>query len=109
MKHERSNEKIILFRKYHDDPDKYPLYYNYDAIELSRTSDIPCDYPGVIGVPITFLDKYNPTKFEILGMSGKSFTEGIHECHKEGTSRNAKINGKDIYRLIFIRRIRGIM
>ena len=103
MKHERSNEKIILFRKYHDDPDKYPHYDNYDAIEVSRTSDIPCDYPGVMGVPITFLDKYNPTQFQILGMSGTSFNEGIPDCHREGTSRNAKINGKDIYRRIFIR------
>lgn len=104
MNHERSNEKIILFRKYHDDPDKYSLYDNYDAIEVSKISDISCDYPGVMGVPITFLDKYNPIQFQILGMSVTSFTEGIPECHREGTSKNAKLNGKDIYRRIFIRR-----
>ena len=109
MRHGRSNETMVLFRKYYDNPDKYPHYDNYDAIEVSKTVEIPCVYLGVMGVPITFLDKYNSAQFQILGMSGTSFSEGIPECHTDGTSRNAKINGKDIYRRIFVRRTGGIM
>ena len=60
-------EDIPLFRKY--DPNDYPKYVNYDAIEVSKTSDIPCDYDGLMGVPITFMDKYNPNQFEIIGVS----------------------------------------
>ncbi|MBR0256326.1 MAG: hypothetical protein IJQ58_01195 [Synergistaceae bacterium] len=74
-----------------------------------KVVDIPCDWLGVMGVPVTFLDKYNPKQFEILGMSGTNFSEGVPACHVQGTSRNAKISGKDIYRRIFIRRIGGIM
>ena len=47
-------------------PEEYPHYDNYDAIEVNKTADIPCNYPGVMGVPITFLDKYNPEQFEII-------------------------------------------
>jgi len=47
---------------------EYPTYDNYDAIEIAKTQDIPYDYPGIMGVPITFLDKYNPSQFEIVGM-----------------------------------------
>lgn len=61
------HEEMILYRKY--DPAVYPKYVNYDAIEVSKTADIPCDYDGVMGVPITFMDKYNPDQFEIVGMS----------------------------------------
>ena len=60
-------EDIPLFRKY--DPNDYPKYVNYDAIEVSKTADIPCDYDGLLGVPITFMDKYNPNQFEIIGFS----------------------------------------
>lgn len=49
-------------------PEEYPRYVNYDAIEVSRTEYIPCDYDGVMGVPITFIDKYNPDQFEIIGI-----------------------------------------
>ena len=62
----KRNEPIDLVCKY--SPEEYPTYDNYDAIEVSKTNDIPCDYIGVMGVPITFLDKYNPEQFEILGM-----------------------------------------
>ena len=60
-------EEIFLVFNY--SPEKYPKYDNYDAIEVSRTAEIPCDYFGVMGVPITFLDKYCPTQFEIVGKS----------------------------------------
>lgn len=92
---EKRHEEMILFRNY--TPEKYPHYDNYDAIEVGRTADIPCDYFGVMGVPITFMDKYNPEQFEILGDSryhdGQDFSDDINV-----------INGKTLYRRLLIRR-----
>lgn len=65
----KRHEPLILFRRYYDDPGKYPKYENYDAINVCKISDIPCDYYGVMGVPITFLEQYCPDQFEILGAS----------------------------------------
>ena len=62
----KRHQRLDLYKKY--SPDEYPKYDNYDAIEVSKVSDIPVDYDGVMGVPITFLDKYNPTQFEIVGL-----------------------------------------
>ena len=59
---------MILYKSY--SPEEYPKFGNFDAIEVGKTSDIPFDYDGVMGVPDTFLDKYNPNQFEILGRSG---------------------------------------
>ena len=59
------HEELILVKRYN--PEEYPTYDNYDAIEVSKTADIPCDYDKVMGVPITFLDKYCPEQFEIVG------------------------------------------
>jgi hypothetical protein len=61
------HEEQILFRNY--TPEEYPRYFNYDAIEVGKTTDIPRDYDGKMGVPITFMYKYNPDQFEIVGMS----------------------------------------
>ena len=61
------HEELILVKRYN--PDDYPKYCNYDAIDVSKTMDIPCDYAGEMGVPITFMDKYNPDQFEIIGAS----------------------------------------
>ena len=58
------HEKLILWKQY--TPEEYPKYDNYDAINVDKTSDIPVDYEGVIGVPITFFDKYNPAQFDIV-------------------------------------------
>lgn len=66
----KRHEDLILYKTY--DPDQYPTYDNYDAIEVSKVVDIPADYDGVMGVPLTFLDKHNPDQFEILGLSGTS-------------------------------------
>lgn len=60
----KRHEKIILWKNY--TPEEFPKYDNYDAINVSKVSEIPCDYDGVMGVPITFLDKYNPDQFEIV-------------------------------------------
>ncbi len=64
MDHAKRHEKQILYKHYI--PEEYPKYDNYDAINVNKTKDIPCDYDGVMGVPITFLDKYNPEQFEIV-------------------------------------------
>lgn len=67
LDHKKRHEPLDLRGVYYDS-EKYPKYDNYDAIEVSKTADIPCDYDGVMGVPITFLDKYCPEQFEIIGM-----------------------------------------
>ena len=60
---------MILVRKYEGHESDYPKYDNYDAIDVSKTSDIPEDYAGLMGVPITFLDKYSPDQFDIVGIA----------------------------------------
>ncbi|HOS95729.1 MAG TPA: adenine-specific methyltransferase EcoRI family protein, partial [Armatimonadota bacterium] len=67
LDHSKRHEDLILFKTY--DPNEYPTYANFDGIEVSKVVNIPIDYPGVMGVPITFLGKYNPDQFEILGTS----------------------------------------
>ena len=66
---EKRHEDMVLFRHY--SPELYPTYDNYDAINVDMTAEIPDDYYGVMGVPITFMDKYSPEQFEILGLSQK--------------------------------------
>ncbi len=61
----KRHEDLILVKRY--TPDEYPHYENYDAIEVNKVANIPCDYAGVMGVPITFMDKYNPDQFKIVG------------------------------------------
>ena len=63
LDHEKRHETLPLYKKY--TPEEFPKYDNYDAINVNKTSDIPYDYDGVMGVPITFMDKYNPEQFEI--------------------------------------------
>lgn len=75
-------------------PEKYPKYDNYDAIEVKRVSEIPADYDGIMGVPVTFMDKYNPAQFEIVG---NEYTLGIDKGR-------GYVNGKRLYSRIFIRR-----
>lgn len=65
----KRHETLDLFRRYKGHESDYPHYDNYDAIEVSKVVNIPEDYDGVMGVPITFIDKYNPDQFEILGMT----------------------------------------
>lgn len=96
---------MILFRNY--TPENYPHYDNYDAIEVSKTADIPCDYDGAMGVPITFMDKFNPEQFEILGATeseGKGFSNGL--WIEDSKVAQPLINGERKYKRIFIKRIR---
>lgn len=67
---EKHKEEITLYKKY--TPEEYPKYDNYDAINVDKVTDIPLDYEGCIGVPITFIDKYNPDQFEIIGFTHRN-------------------------------------
>ncbi len=78
LDHDKRHEKLVLYKHYYGNEEEYPRYANYDAIEVSKVSDIPCDYFEEIGVPITYLDKHNPDQFEIIGASrwlGKPMSE----------------------------------
>ena len=88
---QKRHEDIILFKHY--TPEEYPEYDNYSAINVNKTSEIPLDYDGIMGVPITFLDKYNPSQFEILGTSTANMPKGA-----------PYVNGKRIYERILIQR-----
>ena len=67
LEHDKRNNELILFKKYNNID--YPTYDNYDAINVNRVKEIPCDYTGLMGVPITIMSKYNPKQFEIIGNS----------------------------------------
>ena len=100
---QKRHEDLILYKKY--TPEEYPKYDNYDAINVNKTSDIPCDYDEVMGVPITFLDKYSPEQFEIVGATeseGKGFSMGLWDS----TSKISQplVNGQKVYKRIFIKR-----
>jgi hypothetical protein len=101
----KRHEDLILVKRY--TPEEYPKYYNYDAIEVSKTAETPMDYGGVMGVPITFLDKYNPEQFEIMGMSASAgYDAEIVGIPKIGNFKDARplIKGKNTYARIFIKR-----
>lgn len=94
----KRHEDLLLFKKYN--PEEYPRYDNYDAINVDKIKDIPMDYTGKIGVPITFLDKYNPEQFEIVGIDryvednpnyGKRFTIDGNEIYARILIKNKKI------------------
>ncbi|MBR5759094.1 MAG: adenine-specific methyltransferase EcoRI family protein, partial [Thermoguttaceae bacterium] len=95
-----------LKKKFETEYDRveYPRYDNYDAIEVPFTESIPSDYDGVMGVPITFLDKYCPDQFEILGATeseGKGFSNGLWDS-KSGVAQPV-VNGKRVYKRLFIK------
>ena len=90
LDHSKRHETLDLYKVYN--PDEYPHYDNYDAINVDKTSDIPLGYDGVMGVPITFLDKYNPEQFEII------------KFRKGNDGKDLSINGKCPYFRILIRK-----
>lgn len=105
----KRHQPLDLVFFYEDGPEKYPKYDNYDAIEVSRVVDIPADYEGVMGVPITYLDKHCPEQFIIEGMAaGNSKATGFYynvqyEPHPEDRGGCGVLNGKRAYARIFIR------
>ena len=98
LDHSKRHEELILYKQY--SPEEYPKYDNYDAIEVGRYSDIPIDYDGEMGVPVTFLDKHNPNQFEIVGMDRPLIKE------LTGTQSRFRINNREIYARIVIRHLR---
>ena len=90
----KRHEDLILYKKYYGNEEEYPKYDDYDAINIDKAINIPMDYEGKMGVPITFMDKYNPDQFEILGDS--RYITG--ECNDINI-----LNEKQLYRRIIIR------
>lgn len=95
----KRHEDLILIKRYNEDD--YPKYDNYDAIEVSKVKNIPYDYEGVMGVPITFLDKYNPDQFEILGITDRQNTSGmrIKKYTKKDSDRYNDLNARSVLKL----------
>lgn len=102
LDHSRRHEDLILYKKY--TPEEYPKYDNYDAIEVSKVCEIPKDYDGIMGVPITFLDKYNPSQFEIVDINPHFFTLVAQGFEKPKQLTLHKVNKKDPYARVLIRR-----
>ena len=90
---EKRHEDMTLFREYSQE--LYPTYDDYDAIEVNRTADIPCNYYGFIGVPITFMQYYNPNQFNILGLD---------DHRVDWVGHGPKLKGKTLYRRVIIQR-----
>ena len=95
LDYKERHEDLILYKQY--SPEEYPKYDNYEAINVDKTSDIPQDYFGEMGVPITFLDKYNPEQFEIVGQMATTKVDDYNFGYPY-------VNGKKIYARILIRR-----
>lgn len=90
----KRHEDIILFKEY--TPEEFPFYDNYDAINVNKTKDIPMNYKGTMGVPITFLDKFNPDQFEIIGQMATTKIDDFNFGYPY-------VNGKKIYARILIK------
>ena len=95
LDHNKRHDLQDLWKRY--TPEEYPFYDNYPAIDVKATADIPCDFYGAMGVPITFMDKYNPAQFEILGVLN-------HGCDSKYDLAKPTLNGQDLYTRIVIRR-----
>ena len=95
LDYSQRHEKLPLYKHY--TPEEFPKYDNYDAINVNKTSDIPCDYDGVMGVPITFMDKYNPEQFEIVGLD-----RYVEDNPRYG--HRFTLNGRETFARILIRR-----
>nr|WP_298789654.1 adenine-specific methyltransferase EcoRI family protein [uncultured Allomuricauda sp.] len=100
----KRHEELILYKNY--DSSMYEEYDNYHAIEVGRVVDIPIDFEGVMGVPITFIDKYNPEQFEIIGSDYSVKSGQLPELIKkdwEGKIDRAYLNGKRMYARLLIK------
>ena len=105
LDYKKRHEDIILYKKY--TPEEYPKYDNYNAINVDKTKEIPIDYDGVMGVPVSFMDKYNPNQFDIIdGIGRYSMIDG--PTKKTKGMYLTKINGKPKYARIIIKHKRHI-
>ncbi len=104
LDHRKRHEDLILYKKY--SPNEYPKYDNFDAINVNKTEHIPVDYAGEMGVPITFLDKYNPDQFDIVGSDyeiKQGLLPALVDKNWAGKLDRGYINGERIYARIIIR------
>ena len=100
----KRHEDVILYKTYYGNENEYPNYENYDAINVDRAKDIPLDYKGAMGVPITFLDKHNPDQFEIIGLGISNSGIGIgvepykpeHKKYRKEIQKRGAVDG-DLY------------
>jgi hypothetical protein len=117
LEHNKRHEPIILYKEYNPEkfPEEYPKYDNYDAIEVKKTAEIPVNYDGIMGVPVTFMNKYNPEQFEIIWQaSGNTRASAPKEVlkklsykqHKEDRGGCGVVNGKRVYSRILIKKIK---
>lgn len=108
LDYKERHEDLILYKQY--TPQEYPRYDNYDAINVNKTSDIPNDFYGTIGVPITFIDKYNPDQFQIIGICAgnsrvnKFYGDIEYIPHPADRGGCPVLNGERVYIRILIRR-----
>lgn len=103
LTHSRRNEELIVFKPYAGNERAYPKYDNYEAIEVGKVSDIPVDYFGYMGVPITFLEKYNPAQFTIVGLAAGNI-KGMAGIPSKTGKDGPYIDGKLKYGRILIQR-----
>ncbi|MFK5199074.1 adenine-specific methyltransferase EcoRI family protein [Glaesserella parasuis] len=102
LDHAKRHEELLLYKAYSEE--EYPKYDNYDAIEVNKVKDIPFDYQGAMGVPITFMDKYNPDQFEILSANDFRISNKIpFKEHGLIKDKDGTINGKPTYVRIVIK------
>lgn len=93
----KRHERLILYKTYQGNEDVYPKYDTYDAINVDKVADIPMDYDGIMGVPVTFMSKYNPDQFELIGID-RYVEDNPHPGYR------FTIKGREIYARILIRR-----
>jgi hypothetical protein len=104
LDHNKRHEELILYKEYRSNESDYPKYENYNALNISKTKDIPIDYDGDVGVPITFLHKYNPKQFKIvgLGISNSGIEIGVkpytpkHKKYRKEIQKRGAVDG-DLY------------
>ncbi len=101
LDHKRRHEELYLFQKYNKED--YPKYDNFKAINVNKAKDMPCDYKGLMGVPITFLDKWNPDQFEILGIT-TSYETNPNLIYKDVSHNEPLVNGEKKFARLIIRK-----
>jgi hypothetical protein len=97
----KRNEELIMYQTYKGNEEKYPKYDGYDVINVDKVKDIPMDYPGIMGVPITFLGRYNPGQFEIVGAT--------NNAHENCMSFTSYVNKNKTYARLLIQNRKPIL
>lgn len=107
LKSDERIQPLNLYKKY--TPEEYPVYDDYNAINCNKTKDIPCDYDGLIGVPVSFIEKYNPSQFELIDLLSRYSIfdlQGTNEKIRNKRTHATCINGKALYSRLIIKPIK---